>query len=349
MTQVTRGAQTARGRHVSWKHALFLVAGGTIAALLLIELSVRIATRSLLTWESKEAEDCCITDPMVGRLIKDPGKRRHPIKGFTMTIGEHGIRLNGTPSPSGRPTLVVGDSFAFGDGVDDQNTWPAVLERLSGRPVINAGMIAFGLDQAVLRAEQLFDVYVPDTIIVAFIPHDVLRCEMSYWSGFAKPYFDVTLAGLALHPAEAPEPPAFAPMRRVLARSMALDILFPKFLHWEGPEVQNVHHRGPEVACLLMQRLAAFSRTHEVQVVILAHPQQATATPQDLEIKNGVLACAAANQLATVDVFPVIELLPPVQREQLFDRHFTADGYHLMGQEVAHFLTHRASEPGVRP
>src|SRR5262249_20307376 len=150
--------------------------------------------------------------------------------------------------------------------------------------------------------EQLVPIYAPDTIVVSFIPHDVLRCEMSYWSGFSKPYFDIDDSGLHLHPAEIPPPPPLASVRRLLSNSVTLDKLFPRFLHWEGPEMEIAHHRGREVACLLIQRIAELGRARKARVVILAHPQQPTSTPEDLEIKNGVLACAHANQLQTLDL-----------------------------------------------
>src|SRR5262245_31026688 len=104
---------------VRWPHALALVAFGTATACVLVELSVRIATHSVLVWGSREPDGCCVTDPMLGRVIVTRGSGQHPGKGFTMTIGDHGVRLNGDAPAVARPSsLVVGDSFAFGDGVN---------------------------------------------------------------------------------------------------------------------------------------------------------------------------------------------------------------------------------------
>jgi hypothetical protein len=173
---------------------------------------------------------------------------------------------------------------------------------------------------------------------VGFIPHDVLRCEMSYWSGFSKPYFDVDASGLHLHPAAVPTPPPFALLRRILSLSMTLDILIPRFLHWEGPEAEVVHHQGRQVACLLMGRLATLGRARKARIVVLAYPQQPAATPEQLEIKSGVLACAKANHLLALDLFPVIDSLPAEHRARLFNRHYTVEGYRLVATELASFL-----------
>ena len=63
--------------------------------------------------------------------------------------------IEGDCDIDGPLTLAAGDSFTFGDEVNDDESWPAALEQLTGRRVINAGVPGFGLDQAVLRAEQL--------------------------------------------------------------------------------------------------------------------------------------------------------------------------------------------------
>ena len=322
------------------KHALLLAVFGVVAALVLVELAVRVATHSLFILGGPDRGGYSLADPVLGRIPSPGVSFRHPTKGFLVNIGEYGTRSNGNPPPRAqRPlTLAVGDSFAFGDEVDDAKSWPAVLERLSGRRVINAAVPGFGLDQSVLRAEQLADIYAPDVVIVSFIPHDVLRCEMSYWSGHAKPYFLVDSSGLHLHaPPIAPRSP-YAPLKQLLAASETVDLLFPTFLHWEGPYQQFVHHRGREVACLLMKRLADLGRMRHARVVVLAQPQQPTATPEHLEIKSSVLECAAADHLSALDLFPVIESLPLERRKRLFHGHMTAEGNRLVAEELFGFL-----------
>lgn len=334
---------TTATRRMGCVGRLLLILGGAVAASVLIELSVRIGTHSLGVWGSKESGDYFVTDPFIGRLPRAGVSLRHP-NGFTITIGENGTRSNGAAAGTspGPVTLAVGDSFAFGDGVDDQDTWPAVLEQLTGQRVVNAAVPGFGLDQAVLRAERLAAVYAPMRIIVSFIPHDVLRCEMAYWSGHAKPYFDVADTGLHFHPAPVPAPRSYAGVKTLLSKSVTLDLLFAPWLHWEGPPEQVVHRRGVEVACRLMDRLAAFSRAHSVQILILAQPQAPTATPDELARKDTVLACARAAQLEALDLFPVIEAMPLEQRAQLFPRHMSREGNQLVAAKVAEFLAAQA-------
>jgi GDSL-like lipase/acylhydrolase family protein len=76
--------------------------------------------------------------------------------------------------------LVLGDSYTFGDHVDDGESYPARLEEALGamRPgldvqVVNAGANGFGiLDEAAMwrRAGERVD---PDVVVVTFSPNDV--------------------------------------------------------------------------------------------------------------------------------------------------------------------------------
>jgi len=312
----------------SWKTALALVVGGLCASALLVELGLRALTNSLFDWGELHH-----WDPVVGRMYRPGVAWRHPAKGFTFTIEPHGVRANGAPPPAGPPILAVGDSFTFGENVDDRDTWPAVLEQLTGVRVINGGVPGFGIDQTVLRAEQLHPIFSPDRIVVSFIPLDVQRGEMSI-SGHPKPYFEITDDGLALQPAPAV---AQKPMRRLLARSVAAELLFSRALRPDGPEYLLVHRRGVEVACLLMERLAALDAGGP-RVVILAQPQAPVSDPADVAIKDAVLDCARAGGLATLDLFPHIEAVAPAQRVALFETHMTAAGNRLVAERLAEFL-----------
>ena len=323
------------------------LAAGTLVGLLLVELMTRIATHSLFLWGSDDMRGKYgMMDPVVGRIPR-PGVSVRLSGGADITIGDHSTRNNGQPKPAReRPvTLVVGDSFAFGDGVSDDASWPAILERLSGERVINGAVPGFGLDQAVLRASELADVYAPETILVGFIPHDIRRCEMSFWSGNAKPYFDIDQTGnLRLEPAPPLPEVSGATLRKVLSYSVAMDRLFTKFLHWEAPNTV-VHHQGREVACLLMDRLAALGRDRSARVVVMAQPQEPTTRPEDRELTEPILDCARESGLRVLDLLDAIAQLAPEQRSKLFLRHMTVEGNTLVATQMLAFLAQSAPSP----
>ncbi len=278
-----------------------------------------------------------VRDPVVGRLPK-PGLVVHePFRG-TVSIGEHSVRLNRNPPVAERPTIVaVGDSFTFGQDVSDPDSWPAALERRLGRRVINGGVNAFGVDQAVLRGEQLSELYEPDLLIVSFIPHDVVRCEYSWFLGHPKPYFELDGAGLRQHPPPVPSS-WFAPIRNKLLSTSAAAYLFEHALVWEGPAEERVHDQGQEVACRLMQRLADLGRARRMRVLLLAQSQGASADSADPWIKDRVLACARASGLATLDMFPLLADVPENERDELFSGHMTPAGNLFVANALATFI-----------
>ena len=92
------------------------------------------------------------------------------------TIDADGLRFSGErPVSSERPILTVGDSYTYGDEVRDEEAWPAQLQRIMGRPVLNGGVTGYGFDQTVLRAEQLVDRHNPSVVIVGFITHTIFN------------------------------------------------------------------------------------------------------------------------------------------------------------------------------
>jgi hypothetical protein len=161
---------------------------------------------------------------------------------------------------------------------------------------------------------------------------------MSYWSGNAKPYFDVADGALRLHPAPIPPPPWWAPLKPLLATSATVQMLFPTLLDWEGPYQVHVHDRAREVACALMGRLAAFGRERGARVVVVAHPQQPASPPDQVELKDGALACATAQGLTFVDLFPAFGALSVEEQGTLFRGHLSPRGNALVAERLAAVL-----------
>jgi hypothetical protein len=213
---------------------------------------------------------------------------------------------------------------------------------------VNGGVNAFGLDQAVLRGEQLSAVFAPDLLIVAFIPHNVVRCEYSWFLGHPKPYFELDGAGLREHPPPVPGS-WLTPIRdRILSTSMAA-YLFEHSLVWEGPAEARVHGDGQEVACRLTQRLADLGHTRGMRVLLLAQAQQASSDASDVAIKDRVLACARANGLATLDLFPLLAGVPEQERETLFKGHMTQAGNLFVAKALAAFIASNLRLDPARP
>lgn len=72
--------------------------------------------------------------------------------------------------------LAFGDSLTFGMGADKpENTYPAVLQRLIGRKVINAGVSGEVTAKGLERLPGLLDEYKPSVLILCHGGNDLMR------------------------------------------------------------------------------------------------------------------------------------------------------------------------------
>lgn len=134
-----------------------------------------------------------IYDPILGwrqrpgTIVDAPGNDN------IIHIGEHSIRMNSNKIEQIKNggILAVGDSFTFGSGVNNNETWPAHLETISKQKVINAGAGGYGVDQIILNAEELIDKIKPRKIIIMILSQDIIRNSFSIFGGSPKPYFTV--------------------------------------------------------------------------------------------------------------------------------------------------------------
>lgn len=93
---------------------------------------------------------------------------------YSVSVNERGFRGALATEGDRLRIVVLGDSYAFGLGVDDDEPFPRQLQYLlgDGVEVLNWGVPAYNLVQEVALFEERAKDYAPDIVVQAFHPND---------------------------------------------------------------------------------------------------------------------------------------------------------------------------------
>lgn len=262
-----------------------------------------------------------------------------------------GIRSNGNATVwSGlqqNQILAVGDSFTFGDQVDDGQTWPAFLERNLKRGVGNGGVSGYGLDQIYLRSETLSRKYHPQILIVSFIADDIRRTQFSEMWGLWKPYFWMNELGeLEIKNSPVPATPVKQEKnswQRLLQKSVLANMVFSRlapgfWFETLGYHVMQGHREGVRVSCELMRKFATLQGPG-TRVLVVLQSSDAELSPSADALE--VLGCAKRNKLTTLDLNPAFESLKKSNFSRFktfWNWHLTPEGNRFVADQITAFL-----------
>jgi lysophospholipase L1-like esterase len=113
--------------------------------------------------------------------------------GIGMRVAPPGAGAAGAAAGRGDPAIVaLGASPTFGYGVEAEEAYPAVAERLlrggfPGARVINAGQIGYSTWQGVRMFERHLERWSPSAVTVAYVVNDVERIRFFFPNGLDDP------------------------------------------------------------------------------------------------------------------------------------------------------------------
>lgn len=190
-------------------YRMMLLLGGTLVALILVEVTLRVIAARAPGSLFNEYQDSF----WELEFIQEYGNDRradaklhtsHPTRGWvpgpnrsvtcnnqTYTTNDRGHRST-TPfvsRPDKYAVLVAGDSFTFGWEASDSDTWPTILAKMDDRlHVLNLGVPGYGVDQMCVTLEESVPEYRPQLAVLAYIGDDLNRSLLSF-RHYRKPRF----------------------------------------------------------------------------------------------------------------------------------------------------------------
>lgn len=224
-----------------------------------------------------------------------------------------------------KSVIATGDSFTSGNEVGNNQTWPAILEKISEKRVVNGGVGGYSIIQSTLIAEQLAKHTGINRLIISIIPDDIERAEHSIYQGVPRPYYSSSDSNLIIYYNHIENITNFS-KDDVNSMKEHLDNYGRSFLLMEilrriyiKPEVfyyfgfhkkENID--GSIIGCKLMERLNKFSKDNNAKIAILfQYPDYYFYKPKKLiNVLNKVAIikkCAINNDLFVLDMYESLE------------------------------------------
>ncbi|MBE7504064.1 MAG: hypothetical protein HS113_28010 [Verrucomicrobiales bacterium] len=157
-------------------------------------------------------------DPVLGWRLTPAWTGRHQHYDFDVhyTIKTDGFRFDPAQPKDrrGRLIAVVGDSFTFGLGVEDDQTFVSLLNRDGTNTFVNLSVPGFSTDQQALLIEETLPSLRPDEVwLVVYVGNDLLDNQYSrpLQLNMAKPLFELGPDGPVLR--NVPVPRSGQPLR----------------------------------------------------------------------------------------------------------------------------------------
>lgn len=184
-----------------------LVLLGLVVATGVAELGVRGLTLAL------GREPLLVSDDVTGWRLRPNLQRLRAYRngGYRTSTDAHGHRRTRPPGVSlilaerARQIILVGDSFAQGLGVEDEDTVGWVLSEATRRPVANLGVLGFGTGQSLLAFERYLEGepgrVAIDVVMLAF-ENDFVEVQQPFapFIGRCRPTFQIEGTTLRANP-----------------------------------------------------------------------------------------------------------------------------------------------------
>lgn len=274
--------------------------------------------------------------------------------------GFRGLHDYSETKPEGvRRVLALGDSFVFGFGVRDEETFSAVLEKkYPDLEVINAGVAGYGLDQIFLTFPILGKTFKPDSVLIGIFPEDFWRATRAFTdTGHAKPYFSLSSEGrLTLNQVPVPQPFTlttgqypqvieYGALENFLRQSVLYRFVKRAVIK-TGKIVKLTDPNSTEEwilgRAILKQLVREIRNSGAEPLIVIIPPDRWMATEQWDVLRQALIEFAQKDKVRLLDLTPDFQRAVQTQGLTHYyiagDGHWTAAGHDLVADLIAAFL-----------
>ncbi len=241
------------------------------------------------------------------------------------------------PGKVDHPRIVaIGDSFMFGQCLDDPDTIPAQLEqRLPGSEILNLGVMGYGHGQMLSRLRRDGLGYEPDVVLLGFLTADMPRNRL-FFRDYAKPRYKLEGAELVLTNVPVGGPDDWEGGLRFLNFAR---------MFWDATRPEALRAEEEELTGVLLEAMGADSERVGAGFAVIQFP---TRDEVDAEVPLPEFVqerCRDEGWLCLEPGPRILEALPYRGfRKNQFDCHYSARLAGLVADEVAAGLRERWPE-----
>jgi hypothetical protein len=266
----------------------------------------------------------------------------------TNSLGVRGTREYAMPKPAGVSRIVaLGDSLTFGEGLADNETWPAQLESaLPNTEVVNFGERGYAHDQMYFALQDDGLPLKPDAVILGFFENDVWRDVLTYYC-YEKPRLSKVGDSWQFENIPVPTP------TQVRNRYLAMPLLYaiPHGLIDALSEPSMSVQGGEDRAAEIIDQIRAKTLASGARFILVNIPEHLDAPPSQQGFFHDY--CARTG-VECVDTWPQYRLVagtddPQKIKERFLrphDIHYSREGYAVVAAELRKYLSEHPLVPG---
>ena len=287
--------------------------------------------------------------------------------GLRLTTNADGMRIHRpvtrTLAPGEKRIVCSGDSFAFGSGVSDDETFCAYLEQaLPGVRTLNMAQRGYGIDQAYLWYKRDGAQYPHQVHLFTFIWHDFERMALTSFTGYPKS--KLALKSGHLFTTNVPVPRWKGPSRgespaTVLADTRLMQLVERRIDQSDAAQLRRVDAQVWDIAEAVFLDLAKLNRERGSSLVLVYLPAPPDLTPGAYDVRRERMEkFSKKSGIPFIDLTPEIRTVPSDSLDWLFitpnalpvvgsGGHYTASGHRWVAARLAEHLRAIPSVAGV--